>query len=417
MNTIEEGLAAFGAGKMIIVTDDENRENEGDLCIDARFATPEAVNFMARQACGLICVPMEKDRLDALGLAPMVACNTDNHGTAFTVSVDHVDTTTGISAFERAHPIRKLIDPSCGPADFRRPGHVFPLAGRKGGVLIRQGHTEAMLDLVRLARENRAFAGDPGEEARKPLAGVICEIINPDGTMARHDSLEAFARTHDLCMISIADLVRYRNEHDSPVTRETETRLPTKYGDFRLVAYSEHVTGKEHLALVLGDIPRDAPVLCRIHSECLTGDALGSRRCDCGEQYDEAMRRIAENGQGVLVYLRQEGRGIGLVNKMKAYALQDTGMDTVDANICLGFPADLRDYRVGAGILKDLGIRKVRVLTNNPAKTESLELCGIEVTERIPLLIEPNDHNKFYLRTKQERMNHLLDISVRQTTH
>jgi 3,4-dihydroxy 2-butanone 4-phosphate synthase/GTP cyclohydrolase II len=403
MNSVEEAIQAFRSGKMVIITDHEDRENEGDVCIDARFATPEVINFMAHFACGLICVPMEQRRLEELELQPMVHRNEDNHGTAFTVSVDHVETTTGISAFERAHTIQKLIDMSCGPADFRRPGHVFPLAGRKGGVLERQGHTEAVLDLVKLARSEMPVS------LNAAIAGVICEILDSDGTMARQKSLEHFARTHNLCMISVTDLVRYRKDRNLGITRETETILPTEYGTFRLVGYTENATGKGHLALILGDISGDEPVLCRVHSECLTGDALGSLRCDCGEQYREAMRLISLEGRGILVYLRQEGRGIGLINKLKAYALQDTGIDTVDANIHLGFPADMRDYRIGALILRDLGVRSIRLMTNNPEKIESMEQNGIKVFQRIPLLIQANTYNKFYLRTKQERMHHQLE--------
>jgi len=403
MNSVEEAIQAFRSGKMVIITDHEDRENEGDVCIDARYATPEVINFMAHFACGLICVPMEQRRLEELELQPMVHRNEDNHGTAFTVSVDHVETTTGISAFERAHTIQKLIDMSCGPADFRRPGHVFPLAGRKGGVLERQGHTEAVLDLVKLARSEMPAS------LNAAIAGVICEILDSDGTMARQKSLEHFARTHNLCMISVTDLVRYRKDRNLGITRETETILPTEYGTFRLVGYTENATGKGHLALILGDISGDEPVLCRVHSECLTGDALGSLRCDCGEQYREAMRLISLEGRGILVYLRQEGRGIGLINKLKAYALQDTGIDTVDANIHLGFPADMRDYRIGALILRDLGVRSIRLMTNNPEKIESMEQNGIKVFQRIPLLIQANTYNKFYLRTKQERMHHQLE--------
>jgi len=403
MNSVEEAIQAFRSGKMVIITDHEDRENEGDVCIDARFATPEVINFMAHFACGLICVPMEQRRLEELELQPMVHRNEDNHGTAFTVSVDHVETTTGISAFERAHTIQKLIDMSCGPADFRRPGHVFPLAGRKGGVLERQGHTEAVLDLVKLARSEMPVS------LNAAIAGVICEILDSDGTMARQKSLEHFARTHNLCMISVTELVRYRKDRNLGITRETETILPTEYGTFRLVGYTENATGKGHLALILGDISGDEPVLCRVHSECLTGDALGSLRCDCGEQYREAMRLISLEGRGILVYLRQEGRGIGLINKLKAYALQDTGIDTVDANIHLGFPADMRDYRIGALILRDLGVRSIRLMTNNPEKIESMEQNGIKVFQRIPLLIQANTYNKFYLRTKQERMHHQLE--------
>ncbi len=397
LSSIEEAVTAISQGRMIIVVDDENRENEGDLVMAAQYATGEAITFMARKGCGLICVPMEESRLNELSMPQMVAANTDNHGTAFSVSVDHASATTGISASERARTIRELINPLSGSTDFRRPGHVFPLASRKGGVLVRKGHTEAAVDLVRLATG-----------ALNPAA-VICEIMNTDGTMARMGDLEEFALENGLVMITIADLVHYRRSREKLVVRVTETVLPTAYGTFRLSGYTELHTGKEHLALTMGVVDDGGAVLCRIHSECLTGDALGSRRCDCGEQYEEAMRRIAEEGRGVLIYLRQEGRGIGLINKLKAYALQDAGLDTVDANTALGFEADMRDYHVGVQILKDLGIRALRVMTNNPLKTEGLEKYGIKITERVPIMIKPNRHNEAYLLTKEKRMNHQMD--------
>ncbi|AEJ18336.1 bifunctional 3,4-dihydroxy-2-butanone-4-phosphate synthase/GTP cyclohydrolase II [Gracilinema caldarium] len=404
MNRVDEAIKAFRAGKMVIITDHPERENEGDLCIDAQFVTPEIINFMAHFACGLICVPMEQRRLQELELQPMVYTNEDNHRTAFTVSVDHKETTTGISAFERSYTIQKLIDTSCGPFDFRKPGHVFPLAGCTGGVLERQGHTEAVLDLVKLSR-----SGIP-DVTNKAVAGVICEILNSDGSMARQKSLENFAKTHNLCMISVDDLIRYRKEQECGVTRETETILPTKYGNFKLIGYTENITKKEHVVLTMGDVSGARPVLCRIHSECLTGDAFGSLRCDCGEQFKEALRLISTEGRGVLVYLRQEGRGIGLINKLKAYALQDTGVDTVDANLQIGFPADMRDYRVGALILKDLGVQKVRLITNNPQKIKSIEQNGIQVSQRIPICVQANEYNTFYLQTKQKRMCHQLEL-------
>lgn len=396
LRAVEEGLAEIAKGNMIIVVDDESRENEGDLVMAAHLVTAEAINFMAHRGCGLICVPMKKSRLHSLEIEQMVERNTEGFETAFTVSVDEATCTTGISAEERARTIRCLSDPASRPGDFRKPGHIFPLAARENGVLERQGHTEAAVDIVRLA----TGVSNP--------AGVICEIMNDDGTMARADELRSFAKTHGLKFVTIADLAHYREITERIVSRATETRLPTAYGEFRLIAYEGTRDTGGHLALVMGDIANGKPVLCRVHSECLTGDALGSRRCDCGEQYTEAMKRIGKEGRGVLVYLRQEGRGIGLINKLKAYALQDGGLDTVDANVQLGFRPDMRDYRVGVEILKDLGIEKIRVLTNNPSKIEGLEKYGIEITETIPILTEPNESNAFYLQTKKQRMNHRL---------
>lgn len=446
MNTIEEAIADFRKGRMIIVVDDENRENEGDLIVAARHADAKAINFMARFGRGLICVAMEGRRLAALGIGQMSRENTDAHGTAFAVSVDHRETSTGISAADRSLTIRRLADPTASPGDFRRPGHVFPLAAREGGVLTRRGHTETAVDLSRLA-----FAGEPDAIH----GGAICEIMNEDGSMARLGDLERFAQTHGLKIASVADLATYREQldgaghyapatggvtgvtatggttpaegsphaagmtarHDSASARQAvelvaSARLPTRYGEFRLFGYRETATGAEHVALVMGELPPAEPALCRIHSECLTGDALGSRRCDCGEQYDAAMRAIAREGRGVLVYLRQEGRGIGLLNKIRAYALQDGGADTVDANVALGFRPDERDYRAAAGILSDLGVRAVRLMTNNPDKVERLTELGVRVAERIPLIIPPNRENGFYLRTKERRMRHRLSIGT-----
>jgi 3,4-dihydroxy 2-butanone 4-phosphate synthase/GTP cyclohydrolase II len=417
MNTIEEAIADFRDGRMIIVVDDENRENEGDLIVAARHADAQAINFMARHGRGLICVAMEEKRLSALGVGQMSRENTDAHGTAFAISVDHRETSTGISAADRSLTIRRLADPAAGSRDFRRPGHVFPLAAREGGVLARRGHTEAAVDLSRLA-----FAG----ERDAIHGGAICEIMNDDGTMARLGDLERFAQAHGLKIASVADLAAYRERLNGAgigepttsaltqraVERVASARLPTRYGEYRLFGYRETATGAEHVALVMGELLPGESALCRIHSECLTGDALGSRRCDCGEQYDAAMRAIAREGRGVLVYLRQEGRGIGLLNKIRAYALQDGGADTVDANVALGFRPDERDYRAAEGILSDLGVRAVRLMTNNPDKIERLTELGVRVTERIPLIIPPNGENGFYLKTKERRMRHRLSVGA-----
>ncbi|MGN0144591.1 MAG: bifunctional 3,4-dihydroxy-2-butanone-4-phosphate synthase/GTP cyclohydrolase II [Clostridium sp.] len=392
---INEAVEDLKKGKMIIVVDDEGRENEGDLVIPAEIATGEHINFMIKYARGLVCVPVEEELADKLKLNPMVEKNTDNHETAFTVSVDHIDTETGISAFERAYTIQKLVT-SKDPLEFRRPGHIFPLIAKKKGVLERTGHTEASVDLAKIA----GYKG----------AAVICEIVKDDGTMARREDLFKFASEHNLKIVTVEDLKKYRLENESSVTKETEANLPTKYGEFRIAAFKENNSDKCHLALIKGDIKTKDDVLVRIHSECLTGDALGSRKCDCGEQYEASMKMIAEEGCGILLYMRQEGRGIGLLNKLKAYALQDKGFDTVDANRELGFKDDLRDYKASADMLKELGVKKVRLITNNPAKIEGIVKYGIEVTERIPIEMNANKYDLGYLKTKKKRMRHLLNV-------
>jgi len=397
-STIDEAIEEIKMGRMLVVVDDEDRENEGDLVMAAELATPEAINFMIMHGRGLVCMPIYGERLDILELPDMVANNTDPHATAFTVSVDSKGCSTGISAHERAITVKAMLDPATRPADLRRPGHIFPLRAKEGGVLRRAGHTEAAVDLAKLA-------------GLYP-AGVICEIIQEDGTMARVAELREFAAKHDLKMITVADLIQYRRRTEQLVKRHESAILPTRVGVFEAVPYISLLDGKEHIALVMGDLSQAEAPLVRVHSECLTGDVFHSTRCDCGDQLTAAMEKIASEGVGVLLYMRQEGRGIGLTNKIRAYHLQDMGKDTVEANLELGFPADLRDYGFGAQILADLGLKKLRLMTNNPRKIAGLEGYGLQIVGRVPVVIKPGENNSFYLSTKERKLGHLLQVNT-----
>ncbi len=393
---VEKAISDLRAGKIVLVTDDENRENEGDFICSAEFATTENVNFMASVGKGLICMPMNKSLSEKLMLNPMVEINTDNHETAFTVSIDYVDTTTGISAKERGLTARSCVAEDVKPSDFRRPGHMFPLIAKEGGVLERPGHTEATVDMMKLA-------------GLKPC-GLCCEIMSEDGNMMSNDELKALARKYDITMISIKQLQDYRKIYDKLVECVSTVNMPTKYGQFMAHCYINKLNGEHHVALVKGDISDGENVLCRVHSECLTGDVFGSMRCDCGQQFEKAMEMIAQEGRGVMLYMRQEGRGIGLVNKLKAYKLQDEGLDTLDANLALGFAGDLREYYTGAQILKDLGIKSLELLTNNPDKIYQLQDYGMTINKRIQIEINANKFDIFYLKTKKARMGHILEV-------